>query len=463
VTGTDPLSRHLARLLATGAIVAGGVIGAMMAAGGAFGATLAPPPDLVFANGFEPAPPRQLTVTNVGGGSVVSVPAGIDCGATCNAAFPDGASVTLQARTTNGSDLSFTGWSGDCTGSFRDCALALTADRTAGATFTAQPWNLAFVSSATFATNLGSAAAYDAQCNALASAAGINNAIGDAYVAWISGFGSNALARLGSARGFVRLDGVPFADLFAAPAPANQIFNPIERDELGATARSLTMLTGTQASGSLAAGSCVGWSASSGVYNAGTNSGGPVAWTNIGLGPCGIAGHVYCLMKTKSAALSPPAATGRSIWISSAAYAPGSASTPDQFCDADRPAGVASARAVLATATTPASDALSPAALYVRPDGQVVGTGAELSAATLRSGIWQTGGGAYLNSPAIAVWTGDAADLAANGTAGGTCTGWSTNAGNGATGLPSLGDARFWNSGTRACSDLTTRLICAEQ
>ena len=58
-----------------------------------------------------------LTVTpaGAGSGSVTSSPAGIDCGATCEADFPQGETVTLTPAAAG--DSTFAGWSGDA-----DCA-----------------------------------------------------------------------------------------------------------------------------------------------------------------------------------------------------------------------------------------------------------------------------------------------------------------------------------------------------
>jgi hypothetical protein len=92
-----------------------------------------PPPD-------PPPPPavlRTLTV-EVGGhgsGTVTSQPTGIDCrkdGGTCAATFDDGTQVTLTAAPDAG--MEFAGWSGGCSGGGA-CALAMNADRSAGADF----------------------------------------------------------------------------------------------------------------------------------------------------------------------------------------------------------------------------------------------------------------------------------------------------------------------------------------
>jgi hypothetical protein len=168
-------------------------------------------------------------------------------------------------------------------------------------------------------------------------------------------------------------------------------------------------------------------------------------------------------MNTLTATLSPPVTPGRKIWITTAAFLPGPTTTPDQACNANLPAGVASAKAVIATPTAPAVDALSLAATYVRPDGQIVGTGAELASTAIRTGIWQTASGTYLDATATGTWTGDASDLTMTGTDSATCTNWTSSSGSGASGIPTLADARWWNSATRACNSTSTRLICAEQ
>ncbi len=75
-----------------------------------------------------------LTVTTPGSGSgiVRSTPAGVACGATCDAAFPTGTVVTLRA---DPDDLSeFAGWAGDCGGS-STCVLTMNAPHKVSAGF----------------------------------------------------------------------------------------------------------------------------------------------------------------------------------------------------------------------------------------------------------------------------------------------------------------------------------------
>jgi hypothetical protein len=77
-----------------------------------------------------------LTVTKAGtaAGTVITSPAGIDCGADCTAVFPSGTSVTVS--TVDGYRARFAGWSGDCSGT-TSCVLTMTGDHAVQATFNA--------------------------------------------------------------------------------------------------------------------------------------------------------------------------------------------------------------------------------------------------------------------------------------------------------------------------------------
>ena len=74
-----------------------------------------------------------VTLAGTGLGSVASTPVGIDCGVTCAASFNPAVSVTLTPT----ADVSstFTGWSGDCTGTGA-CIVAMNVPRNVTATFT---------------------------------------------------------------------------------------------------------------------------------------------------------------------------------------------------------------------------------------------------------------------------------------------------------------------------------------
>jgi uncharacterized repeat protein (TIGR02543 family) len=83
----------------------------------------------------------ELTVTTggTGTGTVTSSPAGIDCGATCNATYDAGTVVTLTAAP--GAFSIFAGWSGACTGT-DPCVVTMDAAKSVSATFSLQTFNL---------------------------------------------------------------------------------------------------------------------------------------------------------------------------------------------------------------------------------------------------------------------------------------------------------------------------------
>jgi len=75
-----------------------------------------------------------LTVskTGTGSGTVTSSPAGINCGTDCSETYNSGTSVTLTATPDSGS--TFTGWSGDCSGT-GTCTLIIDSNKSATAKF----------------------------------------------------------------------------------------------------------------------------------------------------------------------------------------------------------------------------------------------------------------------------------------------------------------------------------------
>jgi len=81
---------------------------------------------------------RTLTVSKVGNGAgtVVSKPAGIDCGATCSAEIPATTKLTLSATPASGS--TFAGFSGACTGA-KTCKVTMSEARNVTVTFAKAP------------------------------------------------------------------------------------------------------------------------------------------------------------------------------------------------------------------------------------------------------------------------------------------------------------------------------------
>jgi hypothetical protein len=68
----------------------------------------------------------------MGGGSVTSSPAGIDCGTACTFEFAAGSSITLTA--TPDASSAFVGWGGDCTG-LGPCTVTMDSAKTVMASF----------------------------------------------------------------------------------------------------------------------------------------------------------------------------------------------------------------------------------------------------------------------------------------------------------------------------------------
>ena len=83
-------------------------------------------------------PPGPLSVAKSGDGdgTIVSVPQGLDCGATCEASFPADRLVTLHAEASGQSV--FIGWSGDCQGAVPTCTVHANAARSITARFEAR-------------------------------------------------------------------------------------------------------------------------------------------------------------------------------------------------------------------------------------------------------------------------------------------------------------------------------------
>ena len=74
----------------------------------------------------------SVAKSGAGSGTVVSSPAGIDCGASCSANFANGATVALAATAAGGS--TFAGWSGACTGTGA-CTVTMNAAKSVTASF----------------------------------------------------------------------------------------------------------------------------------------------------------------------------------------------------------------------------------------------------------------------------------------------------------------------------------------
>ena len=431
-----------------------------------------------------------------GAGTVLLQPGDTVCTAptTCAASFAIGTPVTLTAKPTNaGATVTsvLSGWDDACAGNgpYRLCTLTMNAATSTVAHFDALPANLVFVTSSVFAGNLGGAAAYQRQCNQLATAAGINNAAGDAYVAWMAANDYAPAMLLGSTRGWVRADLLPWIDSMATALATGAVYYPVAYDENGQRVIGDT-LSGMSDTDKIYAGeNCTDWTDATVNASHGHTHAGGRGWpsNNVGVSSCAIASRVICVMKGASTPVAVTPVAGKKLYLTKSAWFPGGGlSAADAKCLLDAPASVSVAKAVLVASTRALADVLGATTVYVRPDGVRVGTGAEIIQAindntgpvTIEAAVTQDGGGSYV-SPWIeitgrpgyvcpmVVWTGLAYPIWGNGN---TCQEWtsSSSADSGTTGCIAAGWSYTGSCSSDPCNNdwqdtACDYLQCAEQ
>lgn len=393
---------------------------------------------LACARGTDaPGSPFTVSVSmqfQAGGtATVVSDPPGLSCTqGTCSATFDPSTAVTLTAT---GGAARFVRWSGDCAGSGSTCSLA--GHASVRALFVGA--NYVFTTSTYHAPVGLTLDAADAQCAARAAAAGLPGT----YAAWLSTTTADAASRLGTARGWVRTDGLPFADSVAALTGSNEVRYPPLLDELGVPVSRTEVLTGTSASGGLRSGdNCDDWSNPAAVLLIGEAGEGPGGWTAAAVAACsaGPQYHLYCFGTDSTRPLDVPAAQGRIAFLSGAHAIGGGIAALDAACAADAlAAGLPGTfEAFVATSTASAASRFDlGGAPWVRPDGvSVVAAAAHLTDRRLLAPIAVRADGTY--APQWSAWTGATSPLAI-GTAETTCSDWTDGsaAGTGSWGLSS--------------------------
>jgi serine protease len=78
-----------------------------------------------------------VSKTGTGSGTVVSSPAGINCGSDCSETYDGTSTANISLQATTGSGDTFEGWSGDCSGTSTTCQVTLDGSKNVIATFTA--------------------------------------------------------------------------------------------------------------------------------------------------------------------------------------------------------------------------------------------------------------------------------------------------------------------------------------
>ncbi len=403
----------------------------------------------------------------------------VDCGATCMATYNYGTMVSLSPTPITNY---FGGWAGDCSG-FAGCSVAMTADHAVTVRFS--PANKTFVTSNTYpvsflkskggggteAQKLVSGA--DWACKAAAIGAGLTGT----YVAWVARDGINANARLGTARGWVRGDGRPFADSIAMPDFPGQIYYPVVADELGTSGETWDVLTGAALDGSIAPlYSCSNWTVTDSSQSArtGARGTGSFAWSSYYQVACDQPMRVHCFGVDYVAKVTVPAAPAarKFVFVSNGGFVPSAAG----LMGADNTCNVAAMnyglpgtyKAMLATSTTTIASRFSTTGVpVVRPDGVwVSNTDTEFLSATpvlLAPIMAHANPNSYIRS---GIWTGTNSPTALSPGDGYCCNNWTTNTAssagiNGANEF--TGNANRWLSeGQPACTSGAMRLYCLQ-
>ena len=241
-----------------------------------------------------------LTVTRSGTGTGTVTGGAINCGSTCSQGVAPGTKITLTATPSaaNSTLSTFDGWSGGgCTGT-GTCTVTVSAATTVNAAFTLKP-NLIFVSSSTSNGTLGGLAGADTTCNNLAAGKGLPGK----YVAYLSATNPviNAPSRVGTATGWVRVDGKPVMNTINQLA-AGSLFAPVLLMEDGTSVTTTQFSfawTGTDKSGSFAnsclpAGAVASWQGpTSNAYVGNATSATNAVQTTTST--CDVPQRLYCL------------------------------------------------------------------------------------------------------------------------------------------------------------------------
>ncbi|MDD5307455.1 MAG: hypothetical protein PHU25_09060 [Deltaproteobacteria bacterium] len=337
--------------------------------------------------------------------------------------------------------------------------------------------NVVFVTSTAHASNaLGGLAGADAICAERAATAGLEGT----YVAWLSTSEGDAKDRLAGSRGWVRTDGLPFADE-VSDLTAGVIWYPPRLDELGNEVDPLTFVsTGTSPDGTAHADLlCNDWTyADAGVAGdagvtgdaeIGSAYGGTDIWTNWGNAACDIPRALYCFGIGNDTPVAPQPQSGRIAFVSAAAFMPGGGlAAADARCQAEAAAAslAGTFRALLAAGSASAASRFSAAgAAWVRRDGVPVASsaaaflGGELPVAAI---ALAADGKTYLGN--TGVWSGAAAVDETPG-ADMTCSDWTaaTAAEHGRGGRAGTTSPFFFDMDSNGCGDTWIHLLCLEE
>lgn len=263
--------------------------------------------------------PLTVSKSGSGTGTVASIPPSfINCGATCSTNVVTGTSLSLTATASPGS--TFAGWTGACSGT-GPCTVLVNAPVSVGAVFVLP--NFVFATSISVSAAMGGLGGADSICAQRALAGGLAGT----FKAWLSTSTTSAISRLGSASGWVRPDGLPFANS-QADLVAGRILYPLRLDEFGTDVFATKAFTSTLGEGTLNGGvsTCSDWTSTIDQIpaGAGLTSLSTTGWTTGAFAPCGSQQRLYCFGVDAPASVKATApAQLRRAFVTTATWTPG--------------------------------------------------------------------------------------------------------------------------------------------
>lgn len=234
--------------------------------------------------------------------------------------------------------------------------------------------NQMFVTSIGYSSDLGGLAGADAKCQALAMAA----QLGGKFVALLSTSTVNAKTRLGQSRGWVRVDGKPFAD-DPADLFAGRMYYPPRVDEGGNEVPPGTLvMTGSRGDGTVEGHAANDWTTGGMDVGLGVAGSGSFAWLGYGYSTQQMPLRIYCFGVGGHMRVAPPVAATphRKAFVTRQGFDPlrGLAGADAHCATEAAGAGLAGTwRALLATsAATAASRLDTTGPPWARTDGVMV-------------------------------------------------------------------------------------------
>ena len=319
-------------------------------------------------------------------------------------------------------------------------------------------YNAVFVTSTTHrGSALGGIDGAHAICQARAMTAGLADP--ESYRALLPTTSTTAVSVLGGARGWVRMDGLPFADR-VQDLMAGRILYPVALTELRGPPGDPRVATAMNYDMSRRGGTCSDWSAGGFLDSAGDARTGPGLWVyERGAVSCDDPVSLYCFGTSRSVALparSHPAGAGLAF-VSQATIAPSASglAAMDAVCAAE--GSDASFLALVSPDdTTSAVSRFTFAGPWYRPDGvQVAESLADVSSEQLLAPIATTNSVApeYGN---FGIWTGSASPAETSNT---TCAGWTNSSTGTGFGGSAASTVNFFTGSSVGCG-AALRVLC---